>query len=133
VLGNDEPRASVPGEIVPSREFYDYEAKYVDGHSRTEIPAPIDAAMTQEIQRQALVAFDAIDGSGLARVDFLLSRTTGELCINEINTLPGFTTISMFSKLWHVSGVDYPTLVDELITLALARHSEKQSLRTTAF
>ena len=133
VLGNDEPRASVPGEIMPSREFYDYEAKYVDGHSRTEIPAALDADVTEDIRRQALMAFDAIDGSGLARVDFLLSRATGELFINEINTLPGFTTISMFSKLWNVSGVDYPTLVDELITLALARHTDKQTLRTTAF
>ena len=133
MLGNDEPRASVPGEIMPSREFYDYEAKYVDGHSRTEIPAAVDGAVTEDIRRQALIAFDAIDGSGLARVDFLLSRATGELFINEINTLSGFTTISMFSKLWNVSGVDYPTLVDELITLALARHTDKQTLRTTAF
>jgi D-alanine-D-alanine ligase len=133
VLGNDEPRASVPGEIVPSREFYDFEAKYVDGHSRTDIPAALDAAVAAEVQRQALVAFEAIDGSGLARVDFLLNRTTGDLFINEINTLPGFTTISMFAKLWSASGFDYPTLVDHLITLALARHAEKQALRTSAF
>jgi D-alanine-D-alanine ligase len=133
ILGNDDARASTPGEIVPSREFYDYEAKYVDGHSRTVIPAPVDAAMRDEIQRQALVAFHAIDGAGLARVDFLLSGTTGELFINEINTLPGFTTISMFSKLWAASGMDYPTLVDDLISLALARHAEKRTLRTTAF
>ena len=134
VLGQDEQtRASVIGEIIPSREFYDYEAKYVDTQSRTEIPASLDPAVTDEVRRQALVAFDAIDGAGLARVDFLLSRSTGELFINEINTLPGFTTISMFSKLWSAAGIDYPTLVDTLITLAIDRHAEKQALRTSAF
>jgi D-alanine-D-alanine ligase len=134
VLGQDEEtQASVLGEIVPSREFYDYEAKYVDAHSRTEIPAPLDPSVADEIRAQALTAFDAIDGAGLARVDFLLNRQSGELFINEINTLPGFTTISMYSKLWAASGVDYPTLVDRLITLAIARHAEKQTLRTSAF
>ena len=113
VLGNDAPEASVPGEIVPSREFYDYNAKYIDGHSRTEIPAPLDAATTREVQRQAVVAFSGIDGAGMARVDFLLNRATGDLYINEINTIPGFTTISMFSKLWQASGVDYGALVEE--------------------
>jgi D-alanine-D-alanine ligase len=134
VLGQDDhTRASVLGEIVPSREFYDYEAKYVDAQSRTEIPASLDPGVADEIRRQALVAFEAIDGAGLARVDFLLSRTTNALFINEINTLPGFTTISMFSKLWAASGIDYPTLVDTLITLAIDRHAEKQALRTSAF
>jgi D-alanine-D-alanine ligase len=133
VLGNDAARASVPGEIVPSREFYDYEDKYVGTGSRTEIPAPLDAELTAHIQALALQAFDAIDGSGLARVDFLLSRSTGDLFVNEINTLPGFTTISMFSKMWAASSIDYPTLVSELITLALARHAEKQERRTSAF
>ena len=133
VLGNAEPEASVPGEIVPSREFYDYEAKYVDAQSRLEIPASLPETLAAEVRRQAIVAFDAIDGSGLARVDFLLSKSTGELFINEINTMPGFTTISMFSKLWAASSVDYPTLVSELIALALARHSEKQERRTSAF
>ena len=133
VLGNDTPEASLPGEIVPSREFYDYEAKYIDSGSRTVIPAELDATLAAEIQRQSRQAFLAIDGAGLARVDFLLNRGTGELFVNEINTLPGFTTISMFSKLWAASGIDYPTLVDRLITLAIARHAEKQTLRTSAF
>jgi D-alanine-D-alanine ligase len=133
VLGNESPEASVPGEIMPSREFYDYEAKYLDNASQTVIPAEIDDAIAKDVQRQSLVAFDAIDGAGLARVDFLLSRSTGDLFINEINTLPGFTTISMYSKMWLASGVDYPTLVDKLIALAIERHIAKQDLKTTAF
>jgi D-alanine-D-alanine ligase len=133
VLGNDDPAASVPGEIVPSGEFYDYAAKYLSGDSRLDIPAAVDAAVIAELQRQSVVAFRAIDGAGLARVDFLLSRTTQELFINEINTLPGFTTISMYSKLWTASGVDYPTLVDQLIAFALERHAEKRALHTSAF
>ncbi len=133
VLGNDQATASVPGEIVSSREFYDYEAKYLDTGSRTEIPAAIDAALSAEIQRQAIAAFAAIDGAGLARVDFLLSRSTGRLFVNEINTMPGFTTISMYSKLWAATGVDYPTLIDRLIALAIERHTDKQQLRTSAF
>ena len=133
VLGNDAPEASVPGEIVPSREFYDYEAKYLDNRSRLEIPAVLDESLAREVRRQSIVAFEAIDGAGLARVDFLLSRSTGELFVNEINTLPGFTTISMYAKLWHASGVDYPTLVERLVALAIARHSEKQELKTSAF
>jgi D-alanine-D-alanine ligase len=133
ILGNDTPEASIAGEIVSSREFYDYEAKYLDNQSRLVIPAPLDPAMTEEVRRQALVAFRAIDGAGLARVDFLLSRSTGDLFINEINTLPGFTTISMYSKLWAASGVDFAALVDRLIALALERHTEKQHLRVSAF
>jgi D-alanine-D-alanine ligase len=133
VLGNDSAETSVPGEIVPSREFYDYEAKYLDSGSRLEIPAALEAGLADEVRRQALVAFEAIDGSGLARVDFLLSRRTGDLVINEINTMPGFTTISMYSKLWAASGVDYPSLVGRLITLALERHSAKQQLKTSTF
>jgi D-alanine-D-alanine ligase len=133
VLGNERSEASVAGEVVPSREFYDYEAKYLDGTSRIEIPAALSEAQAAEVRRQAVRAFEAIDGSGLARVDFLLSRTTNQLFVNEINTLPGFTTISMFAKLWAASGVDYPTLVDRLIALALERHADKQELKTTAF
>ena len=133
VLGNAGVQASVPGEIVPSREFYDYEAKYIDSGSRLEIPAQLDAATTSEVRRQAVLAFQAIDGAGLARVDFLLNRATGDLYVNEINTLPGFTTISMFSKLWNASGVDYPTLVRRLIELAVERHVERQARRTSAF
>jgi D-alanine-D-alanine ligase len=133
VIGNDTAEASVPGEILPSREFYDYEAKYIDAGSRHEIPAELDDAMAREVRTQAIAAFAAIDAAGFARVDFLLSRKTGELFINEINTIPGFTTISMFSKMWAASGVDYPALVDRLISLALERHAEKQESKTTAF
>ena len=133
VLGNDAPEASLPGEIVPSREFYDYEAKYIDAGSRTVIPADLDNEKTAEIRRLAIRAFQAIDGAGLARVDFLLSRSTGALYLNEINTMPGFTTISMFSKMWAASGVDYATLVNRLVALAVERHAEKQELRTSLF
>jgi len=132
VIGNETPEASVPGEILPSREFYDYEAKYLDSASRLEIPAALADADTARVRAQALEAFAAIDGSGLARVDFLLSRASGELFVNEINTMPGFTTISMFAKLWAASGVDYPTLVDRLLALAVGRHRAKQHLRTSA-
>jgi D-alanine-D-alanine ligase len=132
VLGNAEPSASVPGEVVPSREFYDYEAKYIDEGSRIYIPADLPAATTLEIQRLAVNAFQAIDCAGMARVDFLLERETGRLYVNEINTIPGFTTISMYSKLWAASGLEYGALLDRLIALALERHAEKQQLRTTA-
>ena len=110
VLGNDEPEASVPGEMIPSREFYDYEAKYLDAASQTVIPADLDAAHGGRVQHLALEAFRAIDGAGMARVDFLLSRTTGALVLNEINTMPGFTTISMYAKMWEASGVAYSAL-----------------------
>lgn len=132
VLGNDTPEASVPGEIVPSGEFYDYDAKYISGGSRTVIPAAISATVADEVRRQSIVAFDAIDGSGLARVDFLLS-SAHQLFVNEINTMPGFTTISMYAQLWAASGVDYPTLIDRLIALALERHTRQQQRRTSAF
>jgi D-alanine-D-alanine ligase len=131
VLGNDAPDASVPGEVIPSREFYDYEAKYVDSASQTVIPAELPKKTTEQVRRMAIEAFKAIDGAGMARVDFLLSRSTGKLYVNEVNTIPGFTTISMFAKLWAASGVDYPALLDRLIALALERHSEKQQLRTS--
>jgi len=131
VLGNDDPDVSVPGEIIPSREFYDYEAKYIDEGSKPVIPAPLPDALSAEVRRVAVEAFRAIDGSGMARVDFLLARDTNALYLNEINTIPGFTTISMYAKLWAASGVDYPTLLDRLVQLALARHAEKQQLRTS--
>ena len=127
VLGNEEPMASVPGEIVPSREFYDYQAKYLDqGEDASDllIPAPLDEAMTRQVQQLAVEAYRAIDGAGMARVDFLLSRTTGELYLNEINTIPGFTSISMYPKLWEASGVSYDRLLEWLIDLALDRHTE---------
>jgi D-alanine-D-alanine ligase len=131
VLGNDEPAASLPGEVIPSREFYDYEAKYIDDGSRIEIPADLPAADISTIQRLSIEAFEAIDCAGMARVDFLVERSSGRIYVNEVNTIPGFTTISMYSKLWAESGVDYATLLDRLIALALERHSEKQQLRTS--
>ena len=131
VIGNDDPEASVPGEIIPSREFYDYEAKYLDEGSRTVIPAELTKKQTDEVRRLALAAFQAIDCAGLARVDFLLARDSGNIYVNEVNTIPGFTTISMYSKLWEASGLPYPQLLDRLIELALERHAEKQQLRTS--
>ncbi len=131
VLGNDDPLASTAGEVIPSREFYDYEAKYLDEGSRTIIPADLPAAQVAEVQRLAIEAFRAIDACGMSRVDFLLSRTTGALVVNEINTIPGFTTISMFAKLWEASGVPYAALVDRLVQFAIERHAEKQRLRTS--
>jgi D-alanine-D-alanine ligase len=131
VLGNDEPEASVPGEIIPSREFYDYEAKYLDNASRDVIPAMLPEKLTAEIRAMAIAAFTAIDGAGMARVDFLLAGDSGVLYLNELNTIPGFTTISMYSKMWAASGLAYPALLDRLITLAIERHAEKQQLRTS--
>jgi D-alanine-D-alanine ligase len=131
VLGNDDPKASVAGEIIPSREFYDYEAKYLDEGSELLIPAPLSARHTAEIQRLAVEAFRAVEGAGMARVDFLMSRGTDEIYVNEVNTIPGFTTISMYPKLWEASGLSYTGLVTRLIELALERHEEKQKLRTS--
>jgi len=131
VLGNDDPEASVPGEVIPSREFYDYEAKYIDEGSRLVIPAPLTDKQSTEVRRLAVAAFKAIDGAGMARVDFLLAGDSGLLYLNEINTIPGFTTISMYSKMWAASGLEYPALLDRLIALAVERHSEKQDLRTS--
>jgi D-alanine-D-alanine ligase len=132
VMGNHDVQTSVPGEIVPSREFYDYEAKYIDTGSRIEIPAKLTDRQQEQVRRQAVAVFKAIDGEGFARIDFLMSRSTGKLFVNEINTIPGFTTISMFAKLWDATGVPYAALVDRLIALAIERHAEKQELRTSA-
>jgi len=131
VLGNDDPIASVPGEIVPGREFYDYAAKYIDGDSQLLIPAPIPPEVAEEIRRLAVEAYLAIDCAGLARADFLLDWKTGEVYVNEVNTLPGFTPISMYPKLWEASGISYPELLDRLIDLALERYDDKSSLRTS--
>src|SRR5207247_1249778 len=131
VLGNDAPDASVPGEVVPSREFYDYEAKYIDEGSKLLIPAPLTATQTEEVRALAVAAFKAIDGAGMARVDFLLAGDSGVFYLNDVNTIPGFTTISMYSKLWAASGLAYPQLLDRLIALALERHAEKQHVRTS--
>jgi D-alanine-D-alanine ligase len=130
VIGNDRPEASLPGEILPSREFYDYEAKYLE-ESQALIPAPLDKATTAEVRRLAVEAFLAVDAAGFARVDFLLSREDGRLYVNEINTIPGFTTISMFPKLWEATGLGYAALLDRLVELALERHAGRQALRTT--
>jgi len=121
VLGNAEPEASGLGEIVPSRDFYDYEAKYVDGTSRLAIPAELDDATTESIRRFSLEAFRSLDLAGFARVDFLVDRKSGRPYLNEVNTLPGFTPISMFPKLWEAAGLSYPRLVERLVDLALAR------------
>jgi D-alanine-D-alanine ligase len=131
VLGNDDPEASVPGEILPSHEFYDYEAKYIDAASELRIPAPLTSAQTEEVRRLAVEAFKAVDCAGMARVDFLLAGDSGVVYLNELNTIPGFTTISMYSKLWEATGVSYPQVLDRLIALALERHAEKQQLRTS--
>ena len=131
VLGNDDPEASVPGEIIPSGEFYDYEAKYVSDDSRAVIPAQIDEARAAEVRAMAIAAFKAIDGAGMARVDFLLAGDSQVLYLNEVNTIPGFTTISMYAKLWEASGLPYARLLDRLIALAIERHGEKQQLRTS--
>ncbi len=129
VLGNDEPIASVPGEIIPSREFYDYAAKYLDSGehaSRLLIPAPISEELAARVRELAIQAYLAVDCAGMARVDFLLSRETGELYLGEINTIPGFTQISMYPKLWEATGISYSELLDRLIDLALERHADKK-------
>lgn len=125
VLGNDEPRASVPGEVLPSREFYSYESKYVDGTSGLVIPAPLPQETTARIQDLAVRAYKAIDAAGMARVDFLMDKDSGVVYLNELNTIPGFTKISMYPKLWEASGMSYTELVDRLIELALQRKAER--------
>lgn len=131
VLGNESPTASVPGEIVPSRSFYDYQAKYLDDGSRLLIPAPVTPAAAEELRRLAIAAYKAIDCEGMARVDFLVNRRSGQIYVNEVNTIPGFTEISMYPKLWAASGLPYPQLLDRLIELAFERWRERQALRTS--
>ncbi len=126
VLGNDEPAASVPGEIVPGKEFYDYTAKYVDEGSQLIIPAKLSKAETKKVQQLAIAAFQAVDCSGLARVDFLMDPKTRKIYLNEINTMPGFTAISMYPKLWAASGLAYADLIDRLIQLGIERHEDKK-------
>jgi D-alanine-D-alanine ligase len=125
VLGNDYPQASVPGEILPSREFYSYEAKYVDNRSELMIPAHLTEAQTESVRELAIRAYQAIDAAGMARVDFLLDKHTGDFLISEVNTIPGFTQISMYPKLWEASGLPYPALLDRLIELAMERKSDR--------
>lgn len=126
VLGNDEPRASVPGEIIPHREFYDYTAKYLEDGTRLEIPAKLTKTQVQKFQEYAVSAFRSLECRGMARVDFFLEKPSGRIYLNEINTIPGFTSISMYPKLWEASGIPYRELIDRLIQLALAEHREKQ-------
>jgi D-alanine-D-alanine ligase len=126
ILGNDEPIASVAGEIVPGAEFYDYAAKYLDDSSSLLIPAPLGADVTEKIRSLAVRAFKAVDGSGIARVDFLVNGETEEIFVNEINTMPGFTRISMYPKLWEATGISYPELVDRLVQLAFERFGDRQ-------
>lgn len=125
VLGNDYPEVSIPGEVLPSREFYSYESKYTDGTSELLIPAPITSKLSEQVRSLALRAFRAIDGAGLARIDFLLDKDSNELFLNEVNTMPGFTEISMYAKLWDASGLSYPALADRLIELALERKADR--------
>jgi D-alanine-D-alanine ligase len=125
VLGNDDPRASVPGEVLPSREFYSYESKYIDGTSGLQIPAQLPEAVSAQIREYALRAYKAIDCAGMARVDFFVVKGTDRIYLNELNTLPGFTQISMYPKLWEASGLSYAGLVDRLIQLALQRKGER--------
>ncbi|HVB64001.1 MAG TPA: D-alanine--D-alanine ligase family protein [Nitrolancea sp.] len=126
VLGNDDPVTSVVGEIIPANEFYDFEAKYVDDRSELLIPAAIDASLSEEIRALAIGAFKAIDGAGMARVDFFLERATNHVYLNEINTIPGFTQASMYPRLWAASGLSFRDLVTRLVELAIERHSERQ-------
>jgi len=131
VLGNDDPIASVPGEVVPSNEFYDYAAKYIDGKSALLIPAPLPAPLAAQVREMAVRAYKALDASGLARVDFLLNAGTDELFINEANTMPGFTAISMYPKLWEATGLSYAELCDRLIELAVERQRDRARAQTS--
>jgi D-alanine-D-alanine ligase len=126
VLGNDTPKASIPGEIIPHREFYDYAAKYLEEGTRLLIPAKLSKAQVKRYQDYAVRAFRCLECRGMARVDFFLEKSTGRMYINEVNTIPGFTSISMYPKLWEASGLSYRELIDQLIELALAEHREKQ-------
>lgn len=129
VLGNDEPVAAVPCEILPSREFYDYEDKYILNQAKTVVPADLTPEQTREVQRLAVACFQAVCCEGMARVDFFLDSETGRFLINEINTIPGFTSISMYPKMWEASGLPYSRLIDRLIELALERHQARRTTR----
>ncbi len=131
VLGNEDVKVSIPGEIVPSDDFYSYNAKYLDGESELFIPAPISKELIEKVKELAIKTYKAIDCAGMARVDFLLDKDSEELYINEVNTLPGFTSISMYPKLWDKSGLSYPDLIDELIELALERKNERNKSKRT--
>ncbi len=130
VLGNDTPLASIPGEIIPGNEFYDYDAKYVDETSQLVIPAPLEAEIADRLRHLAVQAFQVLECAGLARVDFLMDGRRGEVYLNEVNTMPGFTRISMYPKLWEASGISYPELVDRLVQLAVESYRERQDYST---
>ena len=130
VLGNADPQASLPGEVVPSREFYDYEDKYVDGGAELRIPAPLPPEVADDARRLAVAAFKALRVDGMARVDFFYEEDGRGLLVNEVNTIPGFTPISMYPKLWEASGLPYPKLLDELVRLALERHDRRRRFAT---
>lgn len=132
VLGNEEPRASLPGEIVPKREFYDYVAKYIEDSTELHVPAKLDAPQIQEVQRLAIGAFQAIGCSGMGRVDLFLEKDTGRFYVNEINTIPGFTSISMYPKLWEVTGLSFSALLEQLLQLGLQRFKD-QSENVTSY
>jgi D-alanine-D-alanine ligase len=131
VLGNDDPIASIVGEVRPRRDFYDYVAKYISDDSELIIPAELEPSVAEAVRTLAILAYKAIDCAGLGRVDLLMDKDDGRLYINEINTIPGFTRISMYPKLWEASGISYPELLDRLIGLALERHEEKAKLKTS--
>src|SRR6266567_6164281 len=131
VLGNEDPKASIPGEIVPHREFYDYAAKYLEEGTHLLIPAKLNRAQVKRFQEFAVRGFRALECLGMARVDFFLEHRTGRILLNEINTIPGFTSISMYPKLWEASGLNYRNLLDRLIELALSQHREKQRTKYT--
>ena len=126
VLGNDEPRASVVGEVKPAGEFYDYDSKYIDEETQLIVPADLPDGVSQEVQEIALHAFKAVDAAGMARVDFFVSKKENKIYLSEINTIPGFTSVSMYPRLWKASGIPYPDLIDRLIQLALERHQDKK-------
>jgi D-alanine-D-alanine ligase len=126
VLGNDRPKASLPGEVIPFNEFYDYQDKYIDGKTSFGIPADLPQKVVENIQRISIEAFRCIDCSGMARVDFFLQEGTEKIFLNELNTIPGFTEISMYPKLWEKSGLPFPRLLAELIDLAVERYREKK-------
>jgi len=131
VLGNDQPMASLPCEILPSREFYDYDDKYLLDRAETRLPADLPAEKTAELRRLAVECYRAVECAGMGRVDFLLEASTGKLYINEINTIPGFTSISMYPKMWEASGIGFSALVDRLIELAIERHERKKATKFT--
>lgn len=131
VLGNESPQASLPGEVVPSDDFYSYRAKYVDDASELHIPADLDPDTAARVQQLAVQAYQAIDGAGMARADFLMDKVSGEVFINELNTIPGFTKISMYPKLWEATGLSYPALCDRLIELAFERQAQKDRIVRT--